>query len=68
MTTTTSNAVTTTASITAFLFYLHFLEEDRGREKNIYLLFHLAVHFLAASYMCPEQRLNLHIWCIRAML
>ena len=32
------------------------------------LLFHLLVCSLVASYMCPDQGLNPHPWCIGTML
>ena len=40
-------------------------EEGRERERNVDLLFHLLVHSLVASCMCPDQRLNLQPWHIR---
>ena len=36
---------------------------ERGRERNIYFLFHLAMHSLVDSCMCPDQRLNMQSWC-----
>ena len=45
--------------------------EGEGREKggeserNINLLFHLFLHSLVASFMCPDQGWNPQCWCIR---
>ena len=38
------------------------------RERNIDLLFHLFMHPLADSYMCPDQGSNLQPWRIRTVL
>ena len=31
-------------------------------ERNVYLLFHLFMHSLVASYMCPARGSNLQLW------
>ena len=40
----------------------------RGRERNIDLLFHLFIHSLVDSCMCPDQELNLQPWYIQMTL
>ena len=51
-----------------FLFLNFYLLILRKREKNIDLLFHLFMHSLVDSHMCPDQGSNLQPWCIRMML
>ena len=36
--------------------------------RNIDLLFHLLMHSLVDSWMCPDQGLNLQRWHIKTML
>ena len=36
---------------------------DRDRERNIDLSFHLLMHSLVDSGMCPDQGSNLQPWC-----
>ena len=46
-------------------------EKERQREeerRNIHLLFHLSIHSLIDSFMCPEQGLNPQPWHIRTTL
>ena len=45
-------------------------ERKRGgeRERERDLLFHLLMHSLVDSYMCPDQGLNPQPWCIRMTL
>ena len=45
-------------------------EEGRegGRERNNDLLFHLFMHSLVASCICPDQGSNLQPWCIGTTL
>ena len=38
------------------------------RERNVDLLFHLLIHSLVASCMCPDQGSNLQPWPIGVML
>ena len=46
-----------------FIYLLSFLErEEVGRERDINLLFHLFMHSLATSYMCPDWGSNLQPW------
>ena len=55
--------------IVLFLFYLLLiLEREEGKERNINLLFHLFMHSLVASCMCPDWGLNLQPWRIRLTL
>ena len=49
-----------------FLFFELILE--RERERNTDLLFHLFMHSLVDSCMCPDQRQNPKPWCIGATL
>ena len=55
-----------------FLFYfIDFFREREGgskREKNINLLFHVLMHSLVDSCMCPDQGSNLQPWSIGMML
>ena len=43
-------------------------EGERERERNISLLFHLVMHSLVASCMCPDQRSNLQAWHVGTTL
>ena len=45
-------------------------EEGKGRhrERNIDLLFHLFMHSLVISCMCPDGGLNPDPWCSRTTL
>ena len=36
-------------------------ERERERERDINLLFHLFMHSLVASYMCPDWKLYIPI-------
>ena len=45
-----------------------FLKIDFEREREIDLLFYLFMRSLIASYMCPDQGLNLQLWWIGMML
>ena len=48
---------------------IDFREEGGGeREKNTDLLFHLFMHSLVDSYMCPDQGSNPQPWYIGTML
>ena len=40
----------------------------KERKRNIDLLFHLFMHSLVDSGMCPDQGLNSQPWCIGMML
>ena len=42
--------------------------KGRQRERNLDLLFHLFMHLLVDSFMCPDQGSNLQPWCIWTML
>ena len=37
-------------------------ERKRERERNINLLFHLFMHSLVASHMCPDLGRNTQLW------
>ena len=43
-------------------------ERKKEYEKMNGLLFHLFMHSLVDSYMCPDQGLNLQHWHIGTML
>ena len=43
------------------------MEEERERKKTVNLLFHLFMHSLVASCMCPHLGSNLQPWRIRIM-
>ena len=43
-------------------------EREREREKKLILLFHLFMHSLVTSSMCPGQRLNPQPWDTRTTL
>ena len=43
-------------------------ERGRERERNNDLLFHLCMHSLVDTCMCPDQGLNLQPWCVWTVL
>ena len=43
-------------------------ETDRERQTEVDLLFHLFMHSLVASCMCPGGRLSPRPWCIGTVL
>ena len=45
---------------------LIFRERRAGGKRNIDLLFHLFMHSLVASCMCPDQGSNLQLWHVGA--
>ena len=52
-----------------FFLFIHFKEKTGGeKERDINVLFHLLMHSLVDSCMCPGQGSNLQSWCIRAIL
>ena len=51
-----------------FIYLTLGTEEEKKREKNTNLLFHLLTHPLVESCMCPDQGLNLQALCIGMML
>ena len=52
--------------------YLLNLERERAegskRQRNIDLLFHLFMHLLVDSCMCPDRGLNPQPWCTGTVL
>ena len=56
-----------------FKKFIDFRERERGRERrtdkerNIHL-FHISVHSLTDSFMCPDWGSNPQPWCIWTML
>ena len=58
--------VTISPALTASFFTVCFVHEVRERETD--LLFHLSMHSLIDSYMCPDLGLNLQPWRIGTKL
>ena len=54
--------------VLALLFLIKNFFNWFEREKHIGLLFHLLMHSLVDSCMCPDRRSNPHPWRIRTML
>ena len=50
------------------IFFSFFRERRKESERNINMLFHLFMHSVADSYMCPDQGSNLQPWCTGTML
>ena len=53
-------------------FFFKLIFRDRGKERETHthtdLLFHLSVHSLVHSCMCPDQESNLQPWPIKTIV
>ena len=54
------NSLSTEKSLGPFLLFYWLI--SRERERNINLLFHLPMHTLVDSFMCPDQEWNPQLW------